>query len=218
MNRGIVGFGCICLFFLLITASACVAPPKPSVTSQGSSGSSAGSSGLPAPTDATTPLYVSIETPYGATAPPTAAPVATTAAPEEWVEIFRSTRSYGYNTTAVSFDLKNPPMVINFSVIPVNVTGTKVTTDKFGTKGDITVSYDYYSPYAWFELTVRNKNSGKILLQDGFGNSYGKQYSAQLNRTVKVLNRENLLIEMNGNQVTATVDMHVKKNENINTM
>jgi hypothetical protein len=108
-------------------------------------------------------------------------------------------------------------MIINFSVRPVNVTGTKTITNPFGTKDDIDVKYDYYSPYSWFELTIRNKNTGQIILQDGFGNSYGKQYPAELNRTVKVLNPGNLHIEMSGNQITAKVDMHVKKEGNFNT-
>jgi hypothetical protein len=75
--------------------------------------------------------------------------------------------------------------------------------------------YDYYSPYSWFEVTVRNKSDGKILQQAGFGNSYGKQYPQILNQTVKVLDSDNLLIEMSGNQITATVDIRVKKEGNI---
>jgi hypothetical protein len=217
MKQGFLPVFCIFLILLFISAAACVAPPKSSGTQSAGSSKTAGQgAGGAGATETPTPGYVILETPYGATAPPTQAPTATTALPEEWVEIYRDTRSYGYNTTAFSFDLKNPPMFVNLTFLPVNVTGTKVVTSRYGSKEEITVRYDYYSPYAWFEITVRDKDSGRILLKDGFGNSYGKQYSAELNRTMKVLNRANLHIEMSGNQLTAKVDMHVKKEGNIN--
>jgi hypothetical protein len=98
----------------------------------------------------------------------------------------------------------------------VNVTGTKIKYIKSG-EGYTEEQYpfDYYSPYSWFEVTVHDKNSGRILLQDGFGNSYGKQYPQEINRTVKVIDRGNIHIELSGNQITATVDVSVKKKDNI---
>ena len=109
-------------------------------------------------------------------------------------------------------------MVIHYDVVPVNVTGTKTIWTHWDTPGGPTIEeipYDYYNPYAWFEVTVRNKNTGQIILMDGFGNSYGKQYSQDVNRTLKVLNRGELLIHLDGNLVTVTVDLKVKKGENI---
>jgi hypothetical protein len=104
-------------------------------------------------------------------------------------------------------------MVINFSVVPTNVTGTKIITEHAGTDIETTteVKFDYFSPLSWFEVTVRNKQTGKILLQDGFN----KGYMTSTNRTIKVLNRDNVQIELLGNQITATVDVGVKKDGNI---
>ncbi len=64
-------------------------------------------------------------------------------------------------------------------------------------------------------MTVRNKNTGQILLEDGFGNSYGKQYSQELNQTMKIINRGTLLIEIDGNLIAATVNVSVKKEGNL---
>ncbi|OPY36711.1 MAG: hypothetical protein A4E35_01819 [Methanoregula sp. PtaU1.Bin051] len=103
-------------------------------------------------------------------------------------------------------------MIVNFSVKPVNVTGTHIITRHSGIyQTEESVEYDYYSPYSWFEITVRNKSDGKILKQAGFG----RQYSQNLNQTMKILNQGNLLIEMDGNQVTASIDMSVEKEGNI---
>jgi hypothetical protein len=109
-------------------------------------------------------------------------------------------------------------MIINFAVIPVNLTGTKTTTNKVGSKEEITVTYSYFSPNSWFEITVREKNSGKILNKDGFGSR--KQYSddtgQDVPRTLKIMQPGNLLIEMAGNQITATVNVSAIKTGNIN--
>jgi hypothetical protein len=109
-------------------------------------------------------------------------------------------------------------MIINFAVTPVNETFTKEVASRFESKGDITVTFDYYSPTSWFEITVRDKNTGKILNKDGFG-TY-KQYSDDTGRDVprklRIIQPGNLLIEMTGNQITATVNVSVIKTGNIN--
>jgi hypothetical protein len=211
------------VIILLVVASACIAPPKPA----SSPNSSAGNTSQPGVTGSTvttvpTPLYVTIETPFvtPTTIPQTLDTKITTTAipvPDVWVEIYRSKQYYSYNTTAFSFDLKNPPMLIHFYLQPVNVTGKKIIVKHYGLDTETTeeVTYDYYSPYSWFEVTVRNKNTGQILAQDGFGNAKGNQYSQNVNKTLKVFNGGELLIELEGNRMTATVDVNVKKDKNI---
>ena len=202
---------------LLVMVCACVAPPKPA--SSNTSNSSQSGPNPSAVTTTPTPQYVTIETPYLTTTTQiTKTPTATPTLLEVWVEIYRTKQYFSYNQTAFSFDLKNPPILIHYNVVPVNITGTREIWTHWNTaEGPTieTVPYDYYSPYSWFEVTVRNKNTGQILLQDGFGNSYGKQYSQDVNRTLKVLNRGNVLVQLDGNLVTATVDLKVKENENI---
>ena len=216
MKKGVLQFFCVGIFILLITTSACVAPPKPGTSA------SPGAAGPAQPTTSgptQAPVYVTIETPYSeGTARPTMEKTTAepTPPPEEWIEINRISQPFGYNATAFSFNLQNPPMIIFINVKPVNLTRTKEITSPYGNRQDITITIDDYNPASWFELTVRNKNTGQILQQAGFGNTYsGKLYSEQLNQTVKVLQKGDMLIELNGNLITAHVNVSVKKEGNI---
>jgi hypothetical protein len=214
----------IFIIFLIcsLCIAGCVAPPKPGSSSSSTPGASQSGDGQGLGTSTTPSSYVTIETPFQTPTsdsfPRTHIPVATPT-PDDYIQIYSTSQSFGYNATAVSFNLTKPPMIINFAVTPVNVTGTKTTTSKTGEKGEITVSYDYYSPYSWFEVIVREKNSGRILTKDGFG-TY-KQYSVDtgndVSRKIRVMQPGNLLIEMSGNQITATVNVSVIKTGNINT-
>jgi len=210
----------ILIIFLIcsLCIAGCVAPPKPGSSSSSSTpGSSQSGTGQAVDTSTTTPLYVTIETPYQTpTILRTQVPVATPT-PDDYIQIYCTTQQFSWNATAVSFNLTKPPMIINFAVTPTNLTGTKTTTNQFGSKEEITVTYDYFSPYSWFEITVREKNTGRILNKDGFG-SY-KQYSVDTGqdvpRTIKVMQPGDLLIEMTGNQITAAVNLSVIKTGNI---
>ncbi len=118
-----------------------------------------------------------------------------------------STTVFGYNGTGFKFDLKNPPMYINYTVVPTNVTVNKVYTDSF-TKKTVTLTYSDYSPSSWFEITVRNNATKEIILQEGFGEKKG--YSTYLNRTVKVLKTGDLLVEFRGSDIKASASVWVK--------
>ncbi|MCX6692795.1 MAG: hypothetical protein NTW33_12315, partial [Methanoregula sp.] len=167
----------ILIIFLIcsLCIAGCVAPPKPGSSSSSSTpGSSQSDTGQSVIASTTTPLYVTIETPYQTpTTPRKQVPVATPT-PDDYIPVYSTTQYFSWNATAVSFNLTKPPMIIDFAVTPVNLTGTKITTSKSLSKEEITVTYDYFSPYSWFEITVREKNTGRILNKDGFG-SY-KQY------------------------------------------
>jgi hypothetical protein len=210
----------ILIIFLIcsLCIAGCVAPPKSGSSSSSSTpGSSQSDTRQGVDTSTTTPLYVTIETPYQTpTILRTQVPVATPT-PNDYIQIYSTTQYFSWNATAVSFNLTKPPMIINFAVTPVNLTGTKTTTNQFGSKEEITVTYDYFSPYSWFEITVREKNTGRILNKEGFG-SY-KQYSddtgRDVPRTINVMQPGDLLIEMTGNQITAAVNVSVIKTGNI---
>lgn len=207
------------IIMVLVVVSACVAPPKPNSTT---SSPSSGTSGTGQSTvQNTTFQYVTIETPYQTpttqrfmiTTSPTTPP------PAEWVEIYNKTQYFSYNKTAFSFDLKNPPMYIHYNVIPVNVTRNSTILQHWDAgPGQMTsenIIYEYFSPYSWFEVTVRNKDTGRILIQNGFGNARGNQYSQETNRTINVINGGILLVEIDGNLITAKVDVKVEKTDNI---
>jgi hypothetical protein len=218
----VIGLGRIfpIVIILLVVASACVAPPKPAASNSSASSSKPGATSAVMTTP--TPRYVTIETPYvtPTTIPPTAEVTATSTAtpvPDVWVEIYRTKQYFSYNTTAFSYDLKKPPMLIHYYLQPVNVTGKKVIVKHYGLDIETTetISYEYYSPYSWFEVVVRDKNTGQVFAQDGFGNARGNTYSQNVNKTMKVYNTGELLIELKGNLMTATVDVQVKKDKNI---
>ena len=116
------------------------------------------------------------------------------------------------NKTAKIFSLKNPPMYINYTIKkPFNITGTKQVRSKY-TGAPETITFSYYSPYAYLEITVRDKITGEIYTQDGFGKSYG----SMLNKTIRVSKPGELLLEFGGNNITSTVGVWVKPVENLN--
>lgn len=124
--------------------------------------------------------------------------------------IYTKTQTFTYNGSAFTFNLKNPPMYINYSVTPTNITVRKATTSEFKDKPEVVITYSTYDPQSYLEITVRNRTTGEIYLQDGFG----KDYSTYMTRTLKVLNTDDLLIELKGNKMTATVNFWVKPDGN----
>jgi len=209
---------CCLAIILVVAATGCVAPPKDNKTS-----SSTGNFFNPGQTNpdvsaTPTPNFVTEVTPFVTgtsgsgyrTVPPT-----TQLPGDTYCRIFTSPKdTYEYNTTAITFNLQSPPMYINYTVKPSNVTGKKVIDSKITGEGQKVITYDTYSPVSWFEVTVRSKSTGEIYLQDGFGT--GKGYNQYINRTLKVLKRDNVQIEFKRNNITATAMVWVKPAGNIN--
>jgi len=220
MKEGILRFGSVILVvFLAICSAACVAPP--SSGNQTSIFWGSGSGQVTTTTTSETPEYVTLVTPYGWTPPPTSVPVTTKAA-EDWVHIYSVDQNFTYEkTVAVAYDLKNPPMVVNFSVKPVNVTRNITVTEHYGTNIETERTYQVsqFHPLAYFEVTVRNRSDGQIVFQDGYSNSNagGRQYSADLNQTYKITKYGDLLVELRGNWVNVNLTMQVEREGNINS-
>jgi hypothetical protein len=154
----------------------------------------------------------------------------TTQIPTDMTCLIHSINLFGYNGTAFIFNLKNPPMFINYTVVPRNITKSDVYTVRSGTyvptttvgegyipksgKGSMkTVTYSDYSPTSWFEITVRDNATNEIILQDGFGETKG--YSSYLTRTLKILKTGDVLVEFRGNDIKkASASVWVKPLEN----
>ena len=100
-------------------------------------------------------------------------------------------------------------MYINYTVIPFNITVTKYVQTHQGSNGWVTLQYSDFSPTSWFEITVRNKTTGDVYLQDGFGEAKGLSVyqSATLG---PILQTNDLLVEMTANNITATTGIWVK--------
>jgi hypothetical protein len=205
---------CCITIILVVSASGCVAPPKDNTTSQ--TGNFFNPQQSTTEITTTTPGYVTEVTPFVTettasgyhTIPPT-----TLIPLDKYCRIYSTTNTYAYNKTAIAFDLRSPPMYINYTVKPSNVTYKKVVDSKLTGGGEEVLTIDTYSPVSWFEVTVRSKATGEIYLQDGFGT--GKGYTVYLNRTLKVMKRDDMQIEFGGNNITATAMVWVKPEANI---
>jgi hypothetical protein len=142
--------------------------------------------------------------------------LATTQIPSDITcRIYSKSAPYSYNGSAFTFNQKNPPMYINYTVIPKNVTVTKVYTVKSAidkSEKTETLTYSDYSPTSWFEVTVRNNATKEIYVQEGFGENKG--YSTYLSHSLKVLKNGDLLVELRGNDIQASTSIWVKPQGN----
>jgi hypothetical protein len=201
------------VIILLIAGAGCVTPPKGSSSST-ASGSNPITETASTPVTTQTPDYVTAATPYVTSTPETSTSFSganlltntPTLPPEDRsCLIYTNSLKYTYNTTAISFDLQNPPMYITYTVIPTNITVNKWIQEGHN---EVTYTYSDYAPYSWFEITVRNKTSGNIYLDDGFGQAKG--LSSYTNATLKVMKSDDMLIEFKGQNIAATVGIWVK--------
>jgi hypothetical protein len=211
-------FSGVCLISILMV-TGCVAPPQEIATS--------------GPTDLYDPNQFATTTPVGqnpgllATATPfqtTGTPTLAynvlktqTPIPEDMVcliDIATFNATLEINRTAKTFDLKNPPMYVNYSIIKqYNVTGTRISTSKTGKKIEVTTTYEYFNPIAYLDITVRNPTTGEIYQQDGFGKGYG----STTNKTIQITKSGDLLIEISAFNTTPGLGFWVKPSGNLNS-
>ena len=107
---------------------------------------------------------------------------------------------FSYNRTAFNFDLKNPPLLIEYTLTVPNLTKTRVITDPVS-GSDSTVTVTYPDPVAWFEVSAMDLKSKHVLAKDGYGRQYDVSYSKQ----VWVRYPGSYYIEFAGNRLTADV-------------
>jgi hypothetical protein len=216
MKEIIIRVICGIFLILIVAASGCVTPPKEKAAS--SSTGNLYNPNQPATTQTSpTPNYVTEVTPFetgsltGAsrTVAPTLPPVG-----DLYCRIYKTTNID--NTTAIAFNLQNPPMMINYTVKPSNVTIKKVVTVMEGEGQSVhhvekELSIDTYSPISTFVVKVLSKSTGEVYLQDGFGT---QKYTTYLNRTLKVMKQDNMQIEFRAINMTATAMVWVKPEGN----
>ncbi|MDD5141875.1 hypothetical protein [Methanoregula sp.] len=200
----------------LVILAGCVAPPKETSTA-GSSNTNSNSGAPPVaattlpPTATSGSVYVTLVTPTPAATTTMESQgyseiVTQTIPPEDRsCRIFTHTQTFTYNGTAFTFDLKNPPMYITYKVTPSEIEVRKVRTHSTN-KTEYLLEYDTFDPLSFMEITVKNKETGEVYLQDGFGTDY-TQYTT---RTLKVLNSADMYIEIKGNRIKGTIEVWVK--------
>ena len=203
---------CFLMLILVLAGSGCVAPPTENASTP---------IDLYDPnqfaTNTTNPSSASAfvtEIPLEFTAQTTAPSGYTTFLPTTQIPSDITCRIYSLNMTGVNgsaflFNLKNAPMYISYTVVPTNVTVTKVYTENVLDKKETkTYIFSDYSPQSWFEITVRNNATKEVILQDGFGELKG--YPAYLTRTIKVMKNEDLQVEFRNNNIKSEISIWVK--------
>ena len=156
------------------------------------------------------PGYLTPATPYptatSAMAGPTLSrPTEVPPTPDPYVTLYDRTTEFSpaHPRDAYSFNLTAPPLIIEFDVEPKMVTREKHTTSDYGSKKDVVVKQTYPSEDAWFTVTVRERESGKIVAEDGFGKGFG----TATDKRIYLGKYGDYLIELSGNEVKVHVEM-----------
>jgi hypothetical protein len=131
---------------------------------------------------------------------------------KDYVNIFyMQNKELNTEMPPVYLNLLNPPLIIDFSVNPLNVTDLipydyKILSTEH--HDIINVSHAYEN--AEFRITVTDNDTGMIVAQNG----YGKDYGLQSPQTMKVMQRGNYTIGISGMYVNTTISMEVPKEGN----
>ena len=229
---GIIG---ILLLVAMICLSGCISPPGKNTGSAAQGGNAAPKGGIsgsePTPTTppadsgsgpAATPTPAPGEAGY--LVPVTPFPVETTPgsttsgtrlpevkpSPVEYMGIYYDTLALKNNRTAFLYDLQKPPLVIEICFSPNMTTRTIWYDSKYTDRGEKTETVTTISPAAWFEVIVRDPDSGKIVAKEGFG----RGYSTDTGKDLTIRSQGKYLIEFGGNELSAQVQIRVPKEGN----
>src|SRR4030043_2401068 len=126
MKEIIVRVACCISIILIVMASGCVAPPKENATS--TKNGNINNPDQPGSQTTQTPSYVTEVTPFATVSPTSgSSTIPPTPVPGDLYCRIYSTTNID-NTTAIVFNLQNPPMYINYTVKPSNITEKRVVT------------------------------------------------------------------------------------------
>jgi len=132
--------------------------------------------------------------------------------PKEYVTIFKNNMSYNLeNSYKISFDLKNPPMVIHYKVVPQNITDVKWFEPRDAKKKINTTTLTRPDEFAWFELKIYDEEG--LSQKQGWGRLYGIPPTTQ---EIVIRDGGRYQIEFSGQDVTVSSEVLVKKEGNIN--
>ena len=130
--------------------------------------------------------------------------------PDEYVTIFNNNMSYDETYYNISFDMKNPPMVIHYTVFAPNITDVKWFAPRDPAKQIDTAVVIRPDESAWFELKIYDKDS--LYDKQGWGREYGISSSTQ---EIFIRNPGIYHLEFSGRLVTVNSEVLVKKEGNI---
>ena len=156
-------------------------------------------------TVSTTAIPVKTKTPTPA---PTPVP-----ARKDYVNIFyMQNKELDTSLPPIFLNLVNPPLIIDFNVIPQNITDIKAYDYKIlSTVHHDTVTIIRAYENAEFTVTVIDRDTGEVVVEDGYGGLYGMQTPRQL----KVRETGNYTIQAAGHYVNVTLSMEIPKMGNL---
>jgi hypothetical protein len=128
----------------------------------------------------------------------------------DYITIFDNSLPYDDTYYNISFDMKNPPMIIRFTVFARNITDVKWFSPRDPEKIIDTAVVNRPDESAWFELKIYNEDG--IYDKQGWGREYGISSSTQ---EIFVRNPGVYHLEFSGRLVTVDSEVLVKKEGNI---
>jgi len=152
------------------------------------------------------PGYLTRVTPYptvtsSMTSPTLSNLPVVTPTPDMYVTLYNRTAWFVWTTEAFAFDLTVPPLLIDFKVEPKMITREVRAKSDYKDRKDETYRQTFPSEDSWFKVTVRDRNSGAIVAENGFG----KLYSADARKQIYVGQSGNYQIDLTGNDVKVYV-------------
>ena len=111
----------------------------------------------------------------------------------------------------VSFSLLNPPLVIDYDVTPESTTDIKyIEYKEMSTVHEENLVINRPYEDTWFTIIVRDKDTGQIVTENGFG----RTYSFQSPRQLVLREAGNYSFEFTGDYATINLTMKVKQEGN----
>jgi hypothetical protein len=170
----------------------------------------------PVPTPSPAPQYVTIKPAVTiALSPKPAYDIAPISSdllynPKEYTSIYNNNLPYLGYTYNISFDLKNPPMIIRYTVVPMNITDYKWFSPRDNQK--LIDSAVVERPAESAHFTINIYNNGTLIDTAGWGTIYGTPLTPQM---IVIRDTGMTDIELSGEQVTVSTEVFVKKEGNI---
>ena len=114
------------------------------------------------------------------------------------------------NAYRISFDMKNPPMIIRYNVIPRNITDVKWFEPRDAHKVIDTATIDRPDEESWFEIKIIR--DGALYDQTGWGRIYGIPLYQQ---EYVIRDPGMYAIEFSGRFASVSTEILVKREGNI---
>jgi hypothetical protein len=118
----------------------------------------------------------------------------------------------GENFPYITYELKNPPLVLDYDVTLTNITDLKYYEYKIkANKYEVIKTNIRPSEDAYFHVTVRDRETGDVITDEGVGTVYGMQNPERI-----ILHKAgNYLFEFTGRFARATLSIKVPREGNI---